>query len=143
MHGIPADRIIVTGAPKFDEWFERTPATTREEFAAKVGLDPARPFVLYACSSPFIAPDEVGFVRRWLGRLREDARSDLRELGVLVRPHPQNAEPVAAGSTSATLGNVGDLAARGRAAGRRRSREPTSSTRSPTAPRSSGSTRAH
>jgi hypothetical protein len=91
MHGIPADRMVVTGAQKFDEWFARTPATTREAFAAKVGLDPARPFVLYACSSPFIAPDEVGFVRRWLARLREDTRSDLRELGVLVRPHPQNA----------------------------------------------------
>jgi hypothetical protein len=92
MHGVPGDRIVATGAQKFDEWFARSPATTREAFAAKVGLDPKRPYVLYVCSSPFIAPDEVGFVRRWLRRLRGDARGELRELGILVRPHPQNAD---------------------------------------------------
>lgn len=91
MHGIPGDRIVATGAQKFDEWFARTPATTHEAFAAKVGLDPAYPYVLYVCSSPFIAPDEVGFVQRWLARLRADERGELRELGVVVRPHPQNA----------------------------------------------------
>jgi hypothetical protein len=91
MHGIPADRIVATGAQKFDEWFERKPTTTRDAFVDKVGLDASRPYVLYVCSSPFIARDEVGFVRRWLARLRRDERSSLRELEVLVRPHPQNA----------------------------------------------------
>jgi hypothetical protein len=91
MHGIPPERIVTTGAQKFDEWFERTPSTTPEAFATKVGLDHARPYVLYVCSSSFIAPDEVVFVRRWLRRLRDDERPELSELGVLVRPHPQNA----------------------------------------------------
>jgi hypothetical protein len=90
MHGIPPDRIVATGAQKFDEWFERRPSTTPEAFAAKVGLDRTHPYVLYVCSSSFIAPDEVGFVRRWLARLRADERRELRELGVLVRPHPQH-----------------------------------------------------
>src|SRR5581483_6577269 len=40
---------------------------------------------------PFIAPDEVSFVRRWLARLREDGRAELRDAAVLVRPHPPNA----------------------------------------------------
>jgi hypothetical protein len=89
MHGIPRERVAVTGAPKFDEWFERAPRTDRAAFAAKVGLDPGGPFVVYACSSPFITPDEVSFVRRWLDALRADER--LAGLGLLVRPHPQNA----------------------------------------------------
>jgi hypothetical protein len=84
LHGIPPDRVVATGAPKFDEWFERGPGTTSEEFAAKVGLP--GPFILYLCSSPFIAPDEVSFVRDWLQALRGRTAAP-----VLVRPHPQNA----------------------------------------------------
>lgn len=89
MHGVPEGSVVATGSPKFDEWFERRPSSSREEFAAQVGLHPASPFVLYACSSGFIAPDEAAFVRTWLEALRADER--LREVGVLVRPHPQNA----------------------------------------------------
>jgi hypothetical protein len=87
MHGIPADRVVLTGAQRFDDWFERRPSTTRQEFQRGVGLDPEQPFVLYLCSSPFIAPNEVDFVRRWLAAVR----SSFPQVGVLVRPHPQNA----------------------------------------------------
>jgi hypothetical protein len=92
MHGVPRDRVVATGSAKFDEWFERTPRTKRAEFAAAVGVDPDRPFVLYACSSAFIAPDEVSFVRRWLTALRSRDEPGLRGIGVVVRPHPQNAD---------------------------------------------------
>jgi hypothetical protein len=85
LHGVPSERVVATGAPKFDEWFHRAPATTAEEFAARVGLP--GPFVLYLCSSPFIAPDEVSFVREWLRALRTRSA-----VPVLVRPHPQNAD---------------------------------------------------
>ncbi len=105
LHGVPADRVVVTGAPKFDEWFERSPSSDYADFAARVGLDRRRRYVLYACSSPFIAPDEVGFVRTWLERLRGDVRPRLAELGVLVRPHPQNADQWD-GVDLAGLGNV-------------------------------------
>jgi hypothetical protein len=91
LHGVPPAAAIATGAAKFDEWFERRPQWTREAFAERVGLDSSRPYVLYVCSSAFIAPDEVSFVRSWVARLRADPRWPLRELGVLVRPHPQNA----------------------------------------------------
>jgi hypothetical protein len=90
MHGIPPERVVLTGAQRFDDWFERTPSTTAEEFARKVGLDPEAPYVLYLCSSPFIAPNEVDFVRRWLGAIRGSNSPALRRTGVLVRPHPQN-----------------------------------------------------
>jgi hypothetical protein len=49
LHGVPADRITVTGAQVFDEWFEKRPSTSREAFCARVGLRADRPIVLYVC----------------------------------------------------------------------------------------------
>ena len=66
LHGIPRDRIAVTGAHTYDHWFEWRPSSTRAEFCARVGLDADRPFVLYVCSSHFIAPDELSFLERWV-----------------------------------------------------------------------------
>jgi hypothetical protein len=92
LHGIPADRVRATGAALFDEWFERRPTRTREELARAAGLDPARPFVVYFCSSPPIARDrEPGFVREWITTLRASGDARVSELGVLVRPHPRAA----------------------------------------------------
>jgi SAM-dependent methyltransferase len=93
LHGVPADRVVITGAQLFDQWFGREPTETRERFLASVGLDPARPYVLYVGSSPNISPPEreEAFVRRWISALR-GAGSPLKELGVLVRPHPGNAD---------------------------------------------------
>lgn len=88
LHGVPADRVFTTGAQKFDPWFERRPSLPADEFRARVGLDPARPYVLYVCSSRFIGRDETQFVERWLAALRADVA--LRDIGVLVRPHPEN-----------------------------------------------------
>lgn len=90
MHGIPADRVVTTGAPKFDEWFDKEPSATREEFCRKAGVDPSKPFVLYLCSSWFIAPEEVPFVRRWVDAVRSSASPLLRDVGIVVRPHPQH-----------------------------------------------------
>ena len=91
LHGIPPDRVVLTGAQRFDEWFARSPSSTPRELALKAGLDPDRPYVLYLCSSPFIAPNEVDFVRRWGRAVRAASSAELREIGLLVRPHPQNA----------------------------------------------------
>ncbi len=90
LHGVPADRVVVTGAVAYDHWFTWTPREDRAAFCARVGLDPGQPYLLYLCSSRFIARDEVPFVSRWVDAIR--SRSDLlRRTGVLVRPHPQNA----------------------------------------------------
>ena len=75
LHGIPADRIVATGAARFDGWFARRPSSSREQFIRKVGLDPDRPFLLYLCSSRFIAPDEVAAATRWLEALRGAPRT--------------------------------------------------------------------
>jgi hypothetical protein len=91
LHEIPADRAILTGGQKFDPWFDLTPSRTAEQHKQLVGLDPAKPYLLYVCSSRFIAPHEVPFVERLVASLRDSDEPELRELGVLVRPHPQNA----------------------------------------------------
>jgi hypothetical protein len=92
IHGVPRDRAIVTGAQAYDHWFVMQPSTTREAFAAKVGVDPAKPILLYLCSSPFITPHEVPLVRRWIATLRASTDPRVAGASLLIRPHPQNAE---------------------------------------------------
>jgi len=90
LHRIPASKIIVTGAQCYDRLFAHQPSIAAEEFRKKVGLRPQIPFILYLCSSPFIARHEVDFIRKWIAQLRSSANPQLKNLGVLVRPHPQN-----------------------------------------------------
>jgi hypothetical protein len=91
MHGIPAASVVVTGAQCYDQWFDKRPVRSREAFCRDVGLDPARPFVLYVCSamSPVPDPVEPVFVKEWIEALRSSGDPVLREAGVLVRPHPE------------------------------------------------------
>jgi hypothetical protein len=91
-HYIPDDRIAATGAQLFDRWFEARPSSDREVFCRRVGLPDDRPFVLFTGSSGFISESsaEVAFVRRWLQALRASTRDSVRDVNVLVRPHPYN-----------------------------------------------------
>jgi hypothetical protein len=91
LHGVPPSQVVVTGAQSYDHWFDWAPSTTRDEFCRRIGLPPDCPFLLYLCSSPFIGPQEASFVQVWVRRLRAQDDHRLREIGVLVRPHPQNA----------------------------------------------------
>jgi hypothetical protein len=92
LQGIDRNRVVVTGAQSYDQWFDWESRDTRESFCGKVGLDPARRFLLYVCSSAFIAPEETEFVHGWIDRLRSSGRPELEEIGILVRPHPQLVE---------------------------------------------------
>src|SRR5262249_32613906 len=92
LHGVPADQVVVTGSQAYDHWFSTKPALDRDAFCRQVGLDPTRPMLLYLCSSPFIAPYEVGFVRSWIAAIRKTGDERLRNASLLVRPHPQNAK---------------------------------------------------
>ena len=93
LHGVPEDRIVVTGAQCYDDWFSRVPSLTREAFCRRVGLPPDRPFILYVCSALFWgSPVEAGFVQRWLHALRASAHPELRDAAVLIRPHPARLE---------------------------------------------------
>jgi hypothetical protein len=87
MHGVPPDRVAVTGAPRFDEFFAMSPGTTREQFCAIHGLDASQAIVAYLCSSEFVAGGEVDFVRRWIDEVRR--APSLRSCNILIRPHPR------------------------------------------------------
>lgn len=92
LHGVPPERVIVTGAQAYDHWFVQQPALSREAFCAKVGVPHDRPLLLYLCSSPFITPHEVPFVRRWIEGIRGASDPVLARASILIRPHPQNAD---------------------------------------------------
>ena len=91
LHRIDPSKIVVTGAQCHDRLFARRPSTSSEEFRRKVGLPLETPFLLYLCSSRFIAPHEVDFIGQWIKRLRNSEDPKFKKIGVLVRPHPQNA----------------------------------------------------
>ncbi len=91
LHGVPAERIVVTGAVAYDHWFDWQPTRDRAEFCGSIGLDPDRPFVLYLGSSGFIAPSEGAFIADWIRGIRAVPGAGLDDLQILVRPHPQNA----------------------------------------------------
>ena len=87
MHRVPPERIVITGAPRFDEFFTMTPQTSRATFCAASGLDVDQPIVMYLCSSNFVAGREAEFVRRWIDEMRQ--APTLRSCNVLIRPHPR------------------------------------------------------
>jgi hypothetical protein len=94
LHRVPAARVVVTGSQAFDRWFDRAPPRSRQAFCTDVGLPSAGPFVLFTGSSIFIARAELEmpFVREWIHALRRAADTAVRDLGVLVRPHPYNGQ---------------------------------------------------
>jgi hypothetical protein len=92
LHGVPEDRVFVTGAQIFDCWFDRRPSSDRAAFCRQFGFQPQTPLLTYLCSSRQIADDEVGIVRRWLQALRNHNDSLVRNVSVIVRPHPKHAD---------------------------------------------------
>jgi hypothetical protein len=88
MHRVPEERVVVTGAQCFDQWFDREPSLDRATFCAGIGL-PDRPFLLYVCSALFRgSTNEAQFVRRWIRELRASGLEPLASMPILVRPHP-------------------------------------------------------
>ena len=89
LHGVPPERVAVTGAQCFDQWFDRTPSTDRGAFCLRVGLARDRPFLLYVCSALFQgSASEALFVQRWIRALRASRLEPLASTPIVVRPHP-------------------------------------------------------
>lgn len=88
LHGFPRSRVVVVGAPRFDDFFALQPALTRQQFHEPLGLNAARPTLLYLCSSRLIADQELAFIRRWVGAVRGSSSEPLRSCNIVVRPHP-------------------------------------------------------
>ena len=93
MHGFPADRVVVTGAQCFDKWFGRGPRRARTEFVQRAGLPDERPYVLWVCSALLPGgPPEPDVVTRWATALRNAPDERVRNLNILIRPHPSRVD---------------------------------------------------
>lgn len=88
LHDVPREKLVVTGAPTFDFWYVMKPSLDYAAFAGKVGIDASKPFVLYLCSSQFIAADEHLFLAEFAQAIRDCPET--KEVGIVVRPHPLN-----------------------------------------------------
>ena len=89
LHKFPAQRVVVTGSQCYDQWFDRHPSRSREEFCLAMGLSSNYPFLLYVCSSLFRGgPPETDFVSTWIKDIRSHENASLRNVGILIRPHP-------------------------------------------------------
>ena len=91
-HRMPAERVVVTGAQCYDQWFDRQPSRERASFCRAVGLSPEHPILLYVCSVMTPDPRESAFVLRWIEAIRSSSDPRLRQAGILVRPHPERME---------------------------------------------------
>ena len=90
LHGVADERIVVTGAQCFDQWFDRRPSRSRDAFCCDMGLPGDRPLVLYVCSALFRGgPSEAEFVAQWVAAVRGAQDTLVRNAAILVRPHPQ------------------------------------------------------
>lgn len=93
LHGVRDERVVITGAQLFDEWFDREASIDAITFKARVGLDPTKPYVVFSGSTFSITPPEreIEFVESWIDAIRRAGDPCVRDLGVLIRPHPYNA----------------------------------------------------
>jgi hypothetical protein len=106
MHGVPEARIVVTGAQCYDRWFGRQPRRSRAEFAHHAGLPDDRPYVLWACSALLPGtPPEPGIFLRWASQLRRSTDPQVRDLPILLRPHPSRTAEWA-GADWRSVGNI-------------------------------------
>jgi hypothetical protein len=106
MHHVPEARIVVTGAQCYDRWFGRVPTRSRTEFARHAGLPDERPYVLWAGSALLPGtPPEPSIFQRWASQLRGSSDPSVRDLPILLRPHPSRTADWAGGAWR-TIENV-------------------------------------
>jgi UDP-N-acetylglucosamine:LPS N-acetylglucosamine transferase len=88
-HGIPADRIVVTGWPQTDVYSRRRPREDFDALLRSYGLDPALPLVVVMGNTPTNAPYEARFVERVVRWWESYGRG---RMSLLFRPHPRDRE---------------------------------------------------
>lgn len=108
LHGVPAERVLVAGAPRFDAWLGRTPTSSPDDYRRRLGLPGDRPHLLYLCSGKRTAPDEGDWIASWISALRRSAHPELRDVPVVVRPHP-GVPPQGGSKRAQRLGEMTDV----------------------------------
>lgn len=89
INGVPTNQIVVTGSPFFDKWFNNDDLLEgRMQFCQRIGIDPYKPYLVYIGSTNRIAPDEIWLIKEISNCIKDHFEPRIRELGLLVRPHP-------------------------------------------------------
>ena len=104
LHGVAPESVVVAGAWPYDHWFGWEPRRSRAELCRELGLPGEAALLLYVCSSEFIAESERAAVLRWIRALRSSGDPRLAGAGVIVRPHPLNADEWGEGSLADVAG---------------------------------------
>lgn len=68
---VRAEQVHITGTPQFDYHFKPAYWLSREELAERIGIDPARPYILYTTGADKHFPEEhhhIKFVADYLAR---------------------------------------------------------------------------
>ncbi len=89
-HGVPDERIAVTGWPQSDVFARRRPRAAYQDVLRSYGLDPERPLVLVMGNTPTNTPHEARFFERLVSWWRTSGAD--RRFSLLFRPHPRDRE---------------------------------------------------
>ncbi len=93
IHGIQPEKIIITGSPFFDKWFDRERLIVeKEHFLDRVGIDFDNSYVLYLGSTKIVLDDEKTLVRDIISLFRSHADPEIRNTQLIIRAHPANAK---------------------------------------------------
>lgn len=83
-HDVPADRVMVGGVANYDPYF-RGATWSREEWARRMGLDPARRTLVYFLMSPTRFPHNPRILRMLDDAIGRELPADLQ---IVARLHP-------------------------------------------------------
>ena len=93
IHGVPDNQVLVTGSPFFDKWFNTDDMLEdRVQFCQRIGIDPHKPYLVYLGSTNRIAAGETWLIKEICNCIKGHSEPRIRDLGLLVRPHPANAK---------------------------------------------------
>jgi CDP-Glycerol:Poly(glycerophosphate) glycerophosphotransferase len=80
-------KVVVTGCPLFDIYYNKPLAQDRKTFLSEIGLDPEKPYILYTTNTPSAMEDESQIVAQYWKALQASPLAG--KVGVLVRLHPK------------------------------------------------------
>ena len=85
--GYPAEKIIVTGVPQYDPYFQRKNLLSREEFCTQIGADPKKKIILYAASGKASSLFDLDIVEKLSGAIKSRVLPTGTQ--ILIRPYPR------------------------------------------------------
>ena len=88
LHGFTPEQVHITGAPYHDVYADTGTLCSREELAARYGMNPKLSWIVIAATLSNIYPDFDHFMEL-LDQAREDGKFG-EDVQLLIRPHPQS-----------------------------------------------------